>query len=164
MFLSNPGHLTFDGLPTRYLPSIGLQPHPAFSIHHLKSYNYRAVRPKPLPPPPISRLFSRPPVRWLLMADTHRQAAQTEANYVKHRLLLVKSPWQVTGRAGQSSPEISTSTDCETFTAPKFTTLIIWLQHPKWEVVNNLQQLCHRSNQFQPLFFILIHLLFNQEN
>ena len=53
--------------------------------------------------PQFTRLFRRQPVRWLLMADTAGRPPQTEANYVKHRLLLVKSPWQVTGRAGQSS-------------------------------------------------------------
>ena len=72
-------------------------------IHHLKSCNYRAVRPKPLAPPPISPLFSRPPVRWLLMADTHRQPPKLRQIMSKHRLLLVMSPWQVTGRAGQFS-------------------------------------------------------------
>ena len=43
--------------------------------------------------------FRREPVRWLLMADS----VAGRPNYVKHRLLLVMSPWQVTGRAGQFS-------------------------------------------------------------
>ena len=96
--LTNP----FPRLPTNPLltghPSSGpVRSHPA--IHQLKSCNYRAVRPKPLPPPSISPVFRREPVHWLLMADS----VAGRPNYVKHRLLLVMSPWQVTGRAGQFS-------------------------------------------------------------
>ena len=87
--------------PTLYLPAIYPvdQWGATSAIHQLKSCNYRAVRPKPLPPPSISPFFRREPVRWLLMADS----VAGRPNYVKHRLLLVMSPWQVTGRAGQFS-------------------------------------------------------------
>ena len=85
--------------PFTYRPSIQWPSEEPPAIHQLKSCNYRAVRPKPLPPPPISPFFRREPVRWLLMADS----VAGRPNYVKHRLLLVMSPWQVTGRAGQFS-------------------------------------------------------------
>ena len=85
--------------PFTYRPSIQWTSEEPPAIHQLKSCNYRAVRPKPLPPPSISPFFRREPVRWLLMADS----VAGRPNYVKHRLLLVMSPWQVTGRAGQFS-------------------------------------------------------------
>ena len=96
--LTNP----FSGVanqPFTYRPSIQWTSEEPPAIHQLKSCNYRAVRPKPLPPPSISPFFRREPVRWLLMADS----VAGRPNYVKHRLLLVMSPWQVTGRAGQFS-------------------------------------------------------------
>ena len=97
--LTNP----FSGVanqPFTYRPSIQWTSEEPPAIHQLKSCNYRAVRPKPLPPPSISPFFRREPVRWLLMADS----VAGRPNYVKHRLLLVMSPWQVTGRPGQFSP------------------------------------------------------------
>ena len=101
----------FAGLLTRYLaeaPSIHRTAAASEPSCFCQSINSKAAiialfGPNRYRHPQFTRLFRRQPVRWLLMADTAGRPPQTEANYVKHRLLLVKSPWQVTGRAGQSS-------------------------------------------------------------
>ena len=119
--LTNP----FSGVanqPFTYRPSIQWTSEEPPAIHQLKSCNYRAVRPKPLPPPSISPFFRREPVRWLLMADS----VAGRPNYVKHRLLLVMSPWQVTGRAGQFSSNNTLNIKLDSMEMISFLPWFLW--------------------------------------
>ena len=90
-------------------------------IHHLKSCNYRAVRPKPLPPPPISRLFRRRPVRWLLMADTAGKPPKL-SQIMSSTVFCSSSPrdrWRgVLDNLQQCHQKYQKSTNCRMFTIP----------------------------------------------